>query len=64
VSLLHRLSHRELEVARLYGQGRQYKEIGLALNISPATVRNFLARIYTKLGIDNKVDLISLLSNE
>jgi DNA-binding CsgD family transcriptional regulator len=64
VSLLHRLSHRELEVARLYGQGRQYKEIGLALNISPYTVRNFLARIYTKLGIDNKVDLISLLSNE
>jgi DNA-binding CsgD family transcriptional regulator len=64
VSLLHRLSHRELEVARLYGQGRQHKEIGLALNISPYTVRNFLARIYTKLGIDNKVDLVFLLSNE
>lgn len=62
VSLLHRLSRRELEVAKLYGQGQSYKEIGLSLNISPATVRNFLGRIYTKLNIGNKVDLASLLS--
>ena len=63
VSLLHRLSHRELEVARLYGQGKSHKEIGLALDISPATVRSFLGRIYTKLSISNKVDLSSMLSN-
>jgi len=62
VSPLHILSQREVEVARLYGQGKSYKEIGLLLNISPATVRNFLGRIYTKLDIGNKVELISLLS--
>jgi len=64
VSPLHILSQRELEVAKLYGQGKSYKEIGLLLNISPATVRNFLARIYTKLDIGNKVELVSLLSTD
>ena len=62
VSVLSRLSQRELEVARLYGQGKSYKEIGQALDISPSTVRNFLGRIYTKLGIGNKFDLSSLLA--
>ena len=64
ISPLHVLSQREIEVARLYGQGKSYKEIGLLLNISPATVRNFLARIYTKLDIGNKVELVSLLSTD
>ena len=62
VSSLHKLSLRELEVARHYGQGKSYKEIGLLLDISPATVRNFLGKIYTKLGISNKVDLVALFS--
>lgn len=64
VSPLHNLSRRELEVARLYAQGNSYKQIGLLLDISPATVRNFLGRIYTKLGINNKVDLVSHLSTD
>jgi DNA-binding CsgD family transcriptional regulator len=64
VSPMHKLSRRELEVATLYGQGQSYKEIGLTLNISPATVRNFLGRIYTKLGIGNKVELAALFSAE
>ena len=62
ISPLNRLSLRELEVAKLYGQGQSYKEIGLLLDIAPATVRNFLGRIYTKLGIGNKMELVSLLS--
>lgn len=64
ISPLHMLSQREFEVARLYGQGQSYKEIGLALDISPSTVRNFLGRIYTKLGIGNKVDLSFLFAKE
>lgn len=63
ISPLHILSQRELEVARLYTQGNSYKEIGLLMNISPATVRNFLGRIYAKLGVNNKVGLVSLLSD-
>lgn len=64
VSPLHRLSRRELEVARLYGQGKSHKEIGLLLDISPATVRNFCGRIYTKLDIGSKVALASLFTTE
>lgn len=63
VSSLHRLSRRELEVAKLYAQGMSYKEIGQFMDISPSTVRNFLGRIYAKLGIGKKVDLASLLSS-
>ena len=62
ISPLHILSQRELEVARLYGAGNSYKEIGLLLDISPSTVRNFLGRIYTKLGIGNKMELASMLA--
>jgi DNA-binding CsgD family transcriptional regulator len=63
-SILHRLTLREIEVARLYGQGISYKEIGVRLDVSPATVRNFVAHIYTKLAINNKVALIELLAAE
>jgi DNA-binding CsgD family transcriptional regulator len=59
---LNRLSPREVEVAKLYVQGKTYKEIGLLMAISPVTVRNFLARIYIKLAIGNKLELASLLS--
>ncbi len=62
VSPLHRLTPRELEVARLYGIGKSHKEIGLLLDIAPVTVRNFLGRIYTKLDIGNKVELASLFT--
>lgn len=64
ISPLCNLSQRELEVATLYGQGQSYKGIALALDISPSTVRCFLGRIYTKLGIGNKMDLATLLSQK
>ncbi len=62
ISTLHKLTMREIEIARLYGHGQSYKEIGVKLDISPATVRNFVTRIYTKLEINNKVALIALLT--
>jgi DNA-binding CsgD family transcriptional regulator len=63
-SPLHRLTRRELEVAKLYGQGKSHKDISHLLNISPITVRNFCGRIYTKLDISNKVELASMLTTE
>lgn len=64
IPTLHRLTLREIEVARLHGQGQSYKEIGVKLEVSPATVRNFVASIYTKLEINNKGALIELLAVE
>lgn len=58
---LHRLSPRELEVARLFGDGKTYKEIARALTLSPATVRNFLQRVYQKLKITGKAELATML---
>ncbi len=54
---IDKLSQRELEIAQLYGNGSTCKEIALQHKISPATVRNHLASIYLKLGVDNKGNL-------
>ena len=37
-----------------------YQDIAAELHISPATVRNHLANIYSKLGVNNKVELARL----
>lgn len=45
------LSERELTVARLAVQGRTRKEIGEELYLSEHTVKNYLTRIFDKLGL-------------
>ena len=52
------LSHRESEVARLLARSLRPKEIAQRLYISPATVRNHIGRIYTKLDVHNAVELV------
>ena len=52
------LSVREREVARLYAEGRNYKEIARALALSPATVRTHLNSIFRKLEVTSKVELL------
>lgn len=56
------LSSREETIAKRYGEGETYKQIAASLGIAPSTVRNHLAATYRKLGISNKVQLISVLS--
>jgi DNA-binding CsgD family transcriptional regulator len=55
------LTPAELSIARLAVTGASYKQIAAALHLSPATVRNQLHRIYTKLGISNKTALTGVL---
>lgn len=55
------LTPRELAAATLYAEGRSYKEIAREMGISPATVRNFLQHIYSKLHLSDKAELVSLL---
>lgn len=45
-SRVMQLSRRELQVADLYGKGMRAKAVAKALNITPATARNMLQRIY------------------
>jgi DNA-binding CsgD family transcriptional regulator len=56
-STVDQLSRRELEVARCYGQGLDYREIAKELHIAPVTVRNHLQAIYATLGVSNKVEM-------
>ena len=51
------LSARELEIARLAGEGLSNKEIALVLQISPHTVATHLRRIYGKLGLHCRAQL-------
>lgn len=49
------LSDRELDVLSLLAEGLTNAEIGRALLLSPATVKDHLSAIYTKLGTTNRV---------
>ena len=51
------LTPRESSVAMLFVQGNSHKEVARHLGIAPATVRNFLQRIYQKLDVHDKAAL-------
>jgi two-component system nitrate/nitrite response regulator NarL len=52
------LAARETQVANLVAEGLPNREIALKLGISEHTVSNYLFRIYNKLGISGRVDLV------
>lgn len=58
LSLVGRLSDRELDVFRLFGLGFETKRIAQDLNISMKTVQAHCASIKEKLGLDNANELI------
>ncbi len=52
------LSKREEEVAYLVAEGLGNREIAAQLNLSEHTVKNYLFRIFDKLGISTRVELV------
>ena len=52
------LTRREREVASLAAQGLSAKEIAAELAIGERTVETHLARVYAKLGLASKIDLV------
>ena len=56
------ITSRESEIIYELLSGKQNREIGESLYISPDTVRNHLSRIYQKTEVKNRVELISLLN--
>lgn len=56
-------TEKETEVIKLLLRGYTYKEIAKNLYISENTIKYHIKNIYQKLGINNKMDLIKMFSN-
>jgi DNA-binding NarL/FixJ family response regulator len=54
------LSAREIEVLRSVAEGLTNRDIGERLNLSKHTVKNYLLRIFDKLGVSNRTELLFL----
>ena len=54
------LSDREMEILKEIVTGKNYKEIGEKLYISPLTVRKHVSHIYDKLHVNNRSQVINL----
>ncbi|WP_443074400.1 helix-turn-helix domain-containing protein [Streptomyces sp. NBC_01462] len=56
------LSTREREIAMLIGPGLTNKQIAARMNISIKTVETYLGRIFKKLGVKSRAQVVFLLS--
>jgi DNA-binding NarL/FixJ family response regulator len=52
------LTRREEDVVRLVADGLKNREIGQKLNVTEHSIRNYLYRIFDKLGVSTRVELI------
>jgi two-component system, NarL family, response regulator YdfI len=52
------LTKRELEVLQLLAQGQANKQIAAALSISEHTVKFHISSIYSKLGVNNRAEVV------
>lgn len=59
------LSPREQEIVRMLTKGLQNKNIAQVLEISPHTVATYMKRIFAKLGVNSRTEIIikTLLNN-
>jgi two-component system nitrate/nitrite response regulator NarL len=61
---LNLLAKRETQVANLVAEGLVTREIAKRLGITDHTVNNYLFRIYNKLGISSRVELVLYLMKQ
>ncbi|MCA9961043.1 MAG: response regulator transcription factor [Anaerolineales bacterium] len=57
-STLQNLTERELDVLRLLVKGYRNAEIASALTLTEQTIKNYLRRIYNKLGVSTRVEAV------
>lgn len=60
---LSKLSRREIEVAEHAVRGETNKQIASQLRLSQHTVKNYIFRVFEKLEVSNRMELLFLLSN-
>ncbi len=52
------LSKQEMEIVRLAASGLSNCAVGQKLSLSESTVKNHLVRVYEKLGISTRIELV------
>jgi DNA-binding NarL/FixJ family response regulator len=52
------LTRREHDVVRLVAEGMRNQEISVKLKLSEHTIKNYIFRIYEKLGLSSRVELV------
>ncbi len=57
-SAMNLLSKRELQVVWALAEGLTNREIAQQLNLSPHTIKNYLFRIFDKLGVSSRIELL------
>jgi len=63
VAGLNLLSERELEVVSSLAEGLSNREIAARLGLSQHTIKNYLFRVFDKLGVSSRVELLFLALN-
>jgi two-component system nitrate/nitrite response regulator NarL len=58
------LSKRELEVVRCLAEGLSNREIAGRLGLSQHTIKNYLFRVFDKLGVSSRLELLFLTLNQ
>jgi DNA-binding NarL/FixJ family response regulator len=58
------LSPRELDIARLISKGMATKMIAAALGLQPSTVSTYTKRIYLKLNVNSRTEMVAKMLNE
>jgi DNA-binding NarL/FixJ family response regulator len=61
---LNLLSRREIEVVRSLAEGLTNREIATRLGLSQHTIKNYLFRIFDKLGVSSRMELLFLTLNQ
>jgi len=57
------LSERELQVVRCLAEGLTNREIADRLHLSRHTIKNYLFRVFDKVGVSSRVELLSMTLN-
>ena len=58
------LSPRELDIARLMAKGQATKTIAAALGLRPSTVSTYTKRIYLKLNVNSRAEMVAKVLGE
>lgn len=51
------LSYKEETAVRMIAQGKTNREIGIFLNRTEEGTKNFMRKLYDKLGMDNRLEV-------